>query len=231
MSKWQEFKQGVSAAAPLLLGILPFGMAYGILGREVGLSIWQTFFMSSLLYAGTSQIIFAQLVGISAPAPILLGSIAAMNARHLLYSASISSYLRHLSLRWRLILAYFLTDETFAVTIARYQSQEKTPHMHFFMLGAGITLWSCWQCATAIGIIAGASLPQSLQLGFVIPLIFMVIIIPLIKGRHELIVIFTAAVIVLNFQDLPYNSWLILASIGGVISGSLSFLYEKRQKG
>ena len=55
MSKWQEFKQGVSAAAPLLLGILPFGMAYGILGREVGLTIWQTFFMSSLLYAGTSQ--------------------------------------------------------------------------------------------------------------------------------------------------------------------------------
>ena len=231
MSKWQEFKQGVSAAAPLLLGILPFGMAYGILGRDVGLTILQTFFMSSLLYAGTSQIIFAQLVGISAPAPILLSSIAAMNARHLLYSASISSYLRHLSLRWRLILAYFLTDETFAVTIARYQSQQTTPHMHFFMLGAGITLWSCWQCATAIGILAGASLPQSLQLGFVIPLIFMVIIMPLIKGRHELIVIFTSAVIVLNFQDLPYNSWLILASIGGVIAGSLSFLYEKRQRG
>ena len=230
MSKWQEFKEGVGSAAPLLLGILPFGMAYGILGREVGLTIWQTFFMSSLLYAGTSQIIFAQLVGIAAPAPVLLSSIAAMNARHLLYSASISSYLSHLSLRWRIILAYFLTDETFAVTITRYQNQKTTPQMHFFMLGAGITLWSCWQTATAIGIIAGASLPPSLQLGFVIPLIFMVIIIPLIKGKHELIVIFTTALIVLNFQDLPYNSWLILASVGGVLAGTLSFLFEKRRQ-
>ena len=127
-------------------------------------------------------------------------------------------------------MAYFLTDETFAVTIARYQARKATPQMHLFMLGAGVTLWSCWQSATAIGIIAGASLPPSLQLGFVIPLIFMVIIIPLIKGRHELIAIFTSALIVLNFQDLPYNSWLILASVGGVIAGTLSFLHKKRQR-
>ena len=86
-SRWHEFKLGITDGLPLQLGILPFGAVFGVLGIESGLTPYQTFFMSSLLFAGTSQIIFAQLIALATPVAILLGSVAALNARHLLYSA------------------------------------------------------------------------------------------------------------------------------------------------
>ena len=221
-TKRQEFLAGIKDGLPLQLGIVPFGVVFGVLGIESGLSVWQTFFMSSLLFAGTSQIIFAQLIAIATPALILLGSVAALNARHLLYSASISGYIRHQPLRWRIILAYLLTDEAYAVSIVRYQNQPSSPDMHYHLLGSGLLLWSVWQISTLIGILAGAAIPPSFALGFVIPLIFMAIVLPLIKSKVELATIGTSTACVFAFAHLPYNLWLLIAAVSGIIAGTLT---------
>ncbi|MGC6517505.1 MAG: AzlC family ABC transporter permease [Candidatus Puniceispirillaceae bacterium] len=219
----EEFISGVRDGLPLQLGIVPFGAVFGVLGVESGLTVWQTFFMSSLLFAGTSQIIFAQLVAIATPVPILLGSVAALNARHLLYSASMSDYVRDKPLMWRVLLAYLLTDEAYAVSIARYQNKPHDPHMHYHLLGSGLLLWSVWQVSTALGIIAGASIPEELALGFVIPLIFMAIVLPLVKSRVEIATIGTSTACVFAFAHLPYNLWLLIASIAGIVAGTITY--------
>ena len=230
MTRFGEFRAGVRDVFPLMIGIIPFGAAFGILGLEAGLSPWQTFLLSSILFAGTSQIIFAQMIALAAPAFVLFSSVAALNARHLLYSASLSPYLRDKPLTWRLLLAYFMTDEAYAVSIVRYQNQPANEHMHYHLLGSGFTLWAFWQASTALGILAGTAIPDSLELGFAIPLIFMVIVLPLIKGRHEIVTILAAGAIVVEFQYLPYNSWLLLAAVTGICAGTLSYLYDKRQE-
>ena len=211
-----------------MIGIIPFGAAFGILQAR-GRVTPQTFLLSSILFAGTSQIIFAQMIALAAPAFVLFSSVAALNARHLLYSASLSPYLRDKPLTWRLLLAYFMTDEAYAVSIVRYQNQSANEHMHYHLLGSGFTLWAFWQASTALGILAGTAIPDSLELGFAIPLIFMVIVLPLIKGRHEIITILAAGAIV-EFQHLSYNSWLLLAAVTGICAGTLSYLYDKRQE-
>ena len=221
-TRGQEFRVGIKDGLPLQLGIMPFGVVFGVLGVESGLTPWQTFFMSSLLFAGTSQIIFAQLIALATPALILIGSVAALNARHLLYSASISSYIRHQPLRWRILLAYLLTDEAYAVSIVRYQSQPPSAHMHYHLLGSGLLLWSVWQISTLIGILAGAAIPASLALGFVIPLIFMAIVLPLIKSKIEVACICTSTACVFAFSHLPYNLWLLIAAVAGIIAGTLT---------
>ena len=221
-TRGQEFRAGIKDGLPLQLGIMPFGVVFGVLGVESGLTPWQTFFMSSLLFAGTSQIIFAQLIALATPALILIGSVAALNARHLLYSASISSYIRHQPLRWRILLAYLLTDEAYAVSIVRYQSQPSCAHMHYHLLGSGLLLWSVWQISTLIGILAGAAIPASLALGFVIPLIFMAIVLPLIKSKIEVACICTSTACVFAFAHLPYNLWLLIAAVAGIIAGTLT---------
>ena len=222
ISGWQEFKAGVKDGLPVQLGILPFGVVFGVLGVESGLTPYQTFFMSSLLFAGTSQIIFAQLVALATPVIILLGSVAALNARHLLYSASISEYLRDKPLRWRIMLAYLLTDEAYAVSILRYRQKPHNEMMHYHLLGSGILLWSVWQIATLIGILAGNAIPEELSLGFVIPLIFMAITLPLIKSRVEVATIGTSTACVFAFAHLPYNLWLLIAAIAGIAAGTLT---------
>ena len=145
MSRFLEFKNGCFAEMPLQLGVFPFGLAFGILGAESGLTQFQTFLLSSIVFAGASQIVFAQLIATVTPASIIIGTVGIVNLRHILYGISLSEYLRELPLRWRLLLAYLITDESFAVSYKRFSENEKTKNFHYHLLVSGLTLWFSWQ--------------------------------------------------------------------------------------
>ena len=95
-SRRQEFWAGVRAELPLQLGVAPFGLVFGVLGLASGLSAWETILMSSIVFGGASQVVFAQLWGGAVPAPVVGASVSVINLRHVLYSASIAPYLRSL---------------------------------------------------------------------------------------------------------------------------------------
>ena len=217
-----EFKAGLLEELPLQAGVLPFGMVYGILGIESGMSALETFMLSSLLFAGASQIIFTQLVSAATPALIIITSIAAINARHMLYATSMHRYIGHLPLGWRIVLAYLLTDEAYAVSIKRYVNAPHNPFMHYHLLGSGLLLFIVWQCSTLAGIVLGTAIPKELALGFAIPLSFMAIVIPLLTSKPQIITALSAAVIALSCQSLPWNSWLIVSAIGGIAAGMVA---------
>src|SRR5512144_753051 len=112
-----SFLAGVRAELPLLIGVFPFGMIYGALALNVGLSAAASQLMSSIVFAGSSQFVTAQLVHEAAPVFVIVLTIAVVNLRHMLYSASLAPYLKNLSLRWKVLLAYLLTDEAYAPTV------------------------------------------------------------------------------------------------------------------
>src|SRR5574343_599455 len=109
-----EFLGGVRAELPLLLGVVPFGLIFGVLGLAVGMPGWAVVVSSSLIFGGSSQVVFALLWGAGTPAPVTVATLGVVNLRHLLYSAAVAEYLRGLPWRWKLLLAYLLTDEAFA---------------------------------------------------------------------------------------------------------------------
>ncbi len=106
-----SFWAGVRAEFPLLVGVFPFGLIYGVLAIDAGLSISQAQSMSWIVFAGSSQFLASQLVHAAVPGMVIVLTIAIVNLRHLLYSASLAPYLRKLSSGWKLLLAYLLTDE------------------------------------------------------------------------------------------------------------------------
>lgn len=214
-----EFWLGVKEELPLQIGIIPFGLVFGILGLESGLTFWQTILMSSILFGGASQIVFAQLVATGTPAPVLIGSVSTINLRHVLYSISIADYIRALPLGWRIILGYLLTDEAYAVTIKRFQTQPSSAYMHYHLLGTGMTLWVVWQVSTITGALAGTSIPGNWQLGFAVPLTFLAIIAPNIKLRADLAAAIAAGTSAILLQFLPWNLWLIAAALIGIATG------------
>lgn len=59
----REFFGGVRAELPLLLGVVPFGLIFGVLGLAAGLPGWAVVLSSSLVFGGSSQVVFAQLWG------------------------------------------------------------------------------------------------------------------------------------------------------------------------
>ena len=107
----REFLAGCRDGFPILLGVAPFGMIYGLLARDAGLPAFTAQAMSSVVFAGSAQFISTQLIREGAPAVVLVVTVFVVNLRHALYSASVAPYLKHLGAGWKALLAYLLTDE------------------------------------------------------------------------------------------------------------------------
>jgi predicted branched-subunit amino acid permease len=144
-----------------------------------------------------------------------------INLRHALYSASVASYLQKLPTRWKLALAYLLTDEAYAVTIIHYQEEGDKQYRHWFFLGAGLTLWTTWQLSTAMGIFLGATVPASWSLDFTLALIFIALVVPSLKDRASLGAALSAGVAAIILFSLPLKTGLLVASLIGIVVGML----------
>ena len=216
-----EFWQGVRDELPLMFGVVPFGLVFGVIGIESGLTSIQTILLSSILFGGASQVVFAQLWAGGVPALILGSSVCVINIRHVLYSASVASYLQHLSLGWRLLLGYLLTDEAYAVSIRRFTNGYSGKFQHFHLLGSGSLLWASWQTSTIVGVVVGETIPEAWSLSFAIPLTFIAIIAPIMRTRAEIAAAVSAGSLAIIGQQLPWNSWLIIAALGGIAAGWL----------
>ncbi|MBM3180041.1 MAG: AzlC family ABC transporter permease [Chloroflexi bacterium] len=216
----KAFWEGVRAELPLLIGVFPFGMIYGALALNAGLSTFASQMMSSIVFAGSSQFVTAQLVHDSAPGFVIVLTIAVINLRHMLYSASLAPYLKDLSFKWKALLSYLLTDEAYAPGILQYEKEGVTPFSHWFLLGAGFSLWFVWQVSTALGIFIGAEMPKDWPLDFALPLTFIAMVVPILKKRPLIAAALSAGVVALLAFHLPFKLGLILAALIGITIGT-----------
>ncbi len=83
-SRRSEFLSGVRAQLPLLVGVAPFGLAYGAFAIERGLSAGLAQSMSAIVFAGASQFIGVQVLAGGVPGVMIVLTTALVNVRHLL---------------------------------------------------------------------------------------------------------------------------------------------------
>jgi len=216
----KNFWAGMRAEIPLLFGVFPFGMIYGALALNAGLSKFASQMMSSIVFAGSAQFVTAQLVHEAAPGLVIVLTIAVVNLRHILYSASLAPYLASLSTRWKVLLSYLLTDEAYAPTSVKYERDGATAERHWFLLGAGITLWTTWQISTAFGVYLGKSIPDSWSLDFALPVTFIAMVMPVLKNKPPVAAALASGVVALIANSLPYKLGLILAAMVGIGIGT-----------
>lgn len=218
-SAFQEFRAGVLTLAPLLVGVIPFGMIYGALALANGLSPAAALAMSTLLFAGSAQFLFCQLLGVGAPATVIIAEVGLLNLRHALYSAALAPRIAHLPRRWKLALAYLLTDEAFAAISQREAAGEAGAQRHWFYLGAGLALWGGWQLSTVAGVMLGARLPAHWPLDFALPLTFIAIVAPLIRSWAMLATAAASGIVALLAAGLPFKLGLPAAALAGMVAG------------
>ena len=237
----REFLAGCRDEAPLLLGVAPFGMIYGIAALAAGVPAWLAQLASAIVFAGAAQLVIVQMLAAGAGfIPIALTS-GLLNLRHVLYSASMAEYVRHLPRRWRLLLAYVLTDEAYAVAVLRYQQRhageadqaeqansgtqaggmdQVADLRHWYFLGAGFTLWAGWQLSTAAGLLFGTTIPPEWELDFAVPLTFIALLTLLLRERAGQAAALVAALGALAFAALPYKLGLVAAIVLGLAAGA-----------
>ena len=218
-----QFFSGVRAEMPLLLGVMPFGMIYGILALGAGLSPLAAQAMSAIVFAGSAQFMLVQLAGMGTPGLVMVLTGFVINLRHALYSASVSPYTLGLNPVWKGVLSYLLTDEAYAVAILHYNKPDSgAENKHWFFFGAGLTLWTSWQISTAIGVFLGAQIPAAWGLDFTLALTFIALVFPIIRDRPTVVAALVAGLTAILAAGLPYKLGLLTASVAGILAGMLA---------
>jgi 4-azaleucine resistance transporter AzlC len=151
-------------SAGLAVGVGAFGFIYGLSAHSVGLSPIEAAAMSSLVFAGASQ--FAAL-GYMAGG-LGLGSIviltALLNARHIVYSATLAPWLADRQPWKRALMAHFLTDEAFALSLAHFRRLGRADEPGYWWAAVG-AIFLPWNLATIAGALAGGAIPDPSRAG------------------------------------------------------------------
>lgn len=219
-SKRAELFAGIRAELPVAVGVIPFGMVFGVLALSAGVPPLLAQAMSAIVFAGSSQFVGVQLIGVGTPAVVIWLTTFVINVRHVLYAADIAPRVAGLSRAWRAVLAYLLTDEAYVIAALHYEDKTaSSPYKHVFLLGAGMTLWTVWQLSTAAGIFLGAQIPASWGLEFTLALTFIGLIVPALRSRPAVAAAATAAIVAVATYQLPYKLGLLLAALAGIGAG------------
>ena len=217
-----DVKAGMAAVAPMLVGVVPFGLVAGATPVAHGFGVAAAAGFSTIVFAGASQL--AAIDVLTQGGSVLVAVLAActINLRMLLYSASIAPYLAEEPLPRRLGVAYLLTDQAYAVSITRWSSEpDGGPRFRYF-LGAGLLLWIVWQASTIVGVLVGAAVPADVPLDFAVPLVFLVLLVPTLTSRPALVAAAVgggAAVVAAEAGAGPL--YIIIGALSGIAAGAV----------
>jgi len=215
----EEFLAGSRTVAPVLIGTIPFGFVAGVASISAGMTPFEGIAMSVLSFSGIAQLIAAQLYAAGSPVIVTVAAAFVVSLRFLMYSAAMAPHLAHLTLGWRLLISYLMTDQSFASTVHHYEEPGDRTHRHWHFMGSALTLYFTWQAAVAAGVLAGASVPASWSLDFAVVLSFIALLIPAVRTRADLGAAIIAGAVGLVAAGLPYRLSLVVASIMGIAAG------------
>lgn len=239
------FRDGVADSVPAVPPNIPFGMLFGATAVAVGIDPLQATALSTFTFAATAQLAAVDLLGEGAALPVVLATVLVINLRYVVYSASLAPEVRHLSTRWRALIAYPLFDITYALAMARYLDGDADPdelaepaatdrvderasapddggHRGWYYTGVALPFVGSFIVATAGGALLGRTLGAGLQLDFAIPLIFLSLLVPTIDGRPAVLAAVVAAGLAVLGAGLPYNLGLLVGLLAGIAAGAVS---------
>jgi 4-azaleucine resistance transporter AzlC len=227
-----EFLVGARDTFPLIVGAIPFGLIYGALALSSGLSFWAAMAMSSIVFAGSAQFIAVGLVATGIGWPVIVLTTFVVNLRHALYSATLAPYVKKLPQRWQIPMAFWLTDETFAVVAARYSRVGDSPGLKWYYLGSALFMYLNWQFCTFLGLMVGQRIPNAAAWGldFAMPVTFIGMVIPYLKNRPMWATTIVAGVVALVAYPLPHKLGLILAAVAGIAAGIMVEMWSDEEK-
>ena len=238
-----DIASGARAMAPLLLGVVPFGMVCGVAASDAGLPSVASLGMALLVCAGASQLIALQLVAEGGAVWLIVLSTLVVNLRFVMYSASLAPHFERLPARWKGLLAYLVNDASYALAVPRFEEYdgdvergvgrgdepyERASHKGRYFLGAGVSLVVVWMLSNAAGVFLGARVPDGWPLDFVIPLALLALLLPAITGRASAVAALSAGVVAVLGASLPLNLGLVVAALVGVSAGLFFRGWERR---
>lgn len=219
MSFSPAFARGFSAGLAPAAGLFTFGIIAGVATVGAGLSPGWAFAMHLLMYAGSSQLVAVQMLSTGSPAPVVYLANVIINLRFILYSLSVRPHLTALTGWRRVIGSYFLSDNTYALTIGRMQSHPSDRTQADYYLGNGASVWVAWNLGGLAGVLIGARIPPAWGLEFIVVLVFLGMGVLQIRDRACAVAAVASAFVAVAAWSLPFKLGIILATFAGIAAG------------
>ena len=225
-----DFRAGFIEMLPACLGLIPFGLVCGVGAAAAGADLLSALGMSAIIFSGAAQILASQLLAAGAPVAVVILTCAVLGLRFLMYSAAMAPALRTLSVPWQRAVSFLLTDQVFAASIRKFDAHGEPRGAALHFLGGGMALWSTWQIDNVVGYFAGNVIPAAWSLEFTVPLCFIALLAPALRGVLPIVAAVTAGVAVIALAGLPMRLNLVAAGLLGIMAGTAAELLRERWK-
>jgi 4-azaleucine resistance transporter AzlC len=224
MKRFAAVKMGMEDAMPVVLGIVPIGMAYGLLGQQAGLSLRVVLFLSLFVFAGASQFIAISMFTGGAEPILIVGTTFIVNFRHLLMSAAVAPRLTAWATWERLLMGSLLTDESFAVHSAHFARNDANPTAAITLQ---VVMYFAWAAAGVAGFHLGPLIarPEAWGLDFALPAMFAGLLLPICTTRPAVIAAVCGGATSTLLHFLGFGGWgafvgaLVGATVGVAAGG------------
>lgn len=212
---------GARQSIPVIFSTFAYGLVFGVLARQAGLSLPEALLMSALVFAGASQLIALGLWATPLPTLAIVLTTFIVNLRYLLMGAALRPWFSRLPARKAYSSVFLMADENWALTMGAFAKDDPDGA---FLLGGGVTLFVSWLSATLVGQLAGAFIPdpQRLGLDFAFTAVFLALLVGMWKGASDLLPwLAAAAVAVAAAHWLPGEWYILLGGLAGSLVGAL----------
>ncbi|MBD3765602.1 MAG: AzlC family ABC transporter permease, partial [Rhodobacterales bacterium] len=202
-----SYLRGMRDSAPMALVVVPFGLLFGVVGTEAGLNLAEVMGFSILVIAGASQFTALQMLQEQAPTLVVLLTALAVNLRMAMYSVALAPHLGGAPVWQRALAAYFLVDQTFAVSAAAYERKPSQPLAQkvAYYFGAVTPICPPWYLASWAGATLGQAIPPEFALDFAVPITFLAMIAPALRSLPHVVAAGVSIAVALGLAGLPYS--------------------------
>jgi predicted branched-subunit amino acid permease len=218
-----DVRAGALDIAPMLVGVVPFGLVAGATPVSEGLGIGAAMGFATIVFAGASQLAAIDVLADGGSALVAVVAACTINLRMLLYSASLAPFLAKEPLPRRLGVAYFLTDQAYATSITRWSAEEEPARRLPYYFGGAVLLWASWQVSVLTGALVSDAVPESLPLDFAIPLVFLVLLVPTLASRPAVVAAAVGGLAAVAAAELGADELSILVgALAGIAAGAFT---------
>ncbi len=213
--------EGTLVQMPTMISSIPFGIVIGVLGAAGGLGFFECIALAAFPMSATVFLVSLQMTNESAPALIIVATIMVMNMRMIMYSASIAPWLPKLTWPMKLATAYCINDQTFAFAMVNFNRHPDRPNKHWHLIGGGLYSLAVWVPFTAVGYLAGTTIPPSWSLDFGGTLTFLTLLVRSVNSVPTAAAAVAAAAMSIAAWTMPLKLGMAAAILTGVVAGSL----------
>ena len=224
-----SFRTGLGTSLPLALGYFPIAFSFGVAATKAGLTGVEAVTLSLVMYSGAAQFLAVVLIAAGAPVLVAAATLIGIGLRHALYGPAL---LRHAgandssaaSTRHAWAWAFGLTDEVFGAALGELARGRRFSEP--FMFGLGLGAYGAWVSGTVVGAYAGGGALEawpavSAGLGFMLPALFLALLLSMLtRDQVPVIVVAAAATVAVTFV-WSGTAGLLAGMVAGAVAGVL----------